>query len=159
MYSGREMLMVAPALRAGLRAAVWAVGIALLARVLMRLVALDTLGTGSFSLVGTLGICCFFVLSGFGAAVGRSLTDRWWVLVLVVVITSALLWESDVAIGLSSLGDARQQPMTSVRWAGFWSLFVAISVLAVLTPYLGVRAGRTANLRHADSGHALAASA
>jgi hypothetical protein len=57
------------------------------------------------------------------------------------VITSALLWESDVAIGLSSFGDAREQPMTSVRWAGSWSLFVAISVLAAFTPYLGVRAG------------------
>lgn len=151
--------MVALAARAGLHVAMLAVGVAILARVLMRLVALDTLGTGSFSLVGTLGICCFFVLSGAGAAVGRSLTDRWWVLVPVVVVTSALLWESDVAIGLSSFGDAREQPMTSMRWVGFWALFVVISVLAALTPYVGVRAGRRANLRHADSGHALAARA
>lgn len=147
--------MVAQALRAYLRAAVLGVGIAMLARVLMRLVALDTSGTGSFSLEGTLGICCLFVLSGVGAAVGRSLTDRRWVLVLVVGVTSALLWASDVAIGLSSFADAREQPMTSVRWVGFWSLFVAISVLAVLTPYVGARAGRSANTRHADSGPAL----
>ena len=92
--------MVAKTLRAYLRAALLAVGIAMLARVLMRLVALDTSGTGGFSLEGTLGICCLFV-----------------------------------------------------RWVGFWSLFVAIS--AVLTPYVGARAGRSANTRHADSGPAL----
>jgi hypothetical protein len=137
--------MVAMVLRASLRMAALAVAIAILARALMRLVAWDTFGKGSFSLVGTLSICLLFVFSGVGATVGRSLTDRRWVLVLVVLTTSALLWESDVAIGLSSFGDARQEPMTSIRWIGFWSLFAAISGLAVLTPYVGVRAGRRSN--------------
>lgn len=136
--------MVLQTLRVGLRTAALAVGIAVLARVLMRLVAWDTFGRSTFSLAGTLGICVLFALSGVGAAVGRVLTDRRWVLLPIVLVTSALLWESDVAIGLSSLADARGEPMTSVRWVGFWSLFVAISALAVLTPYVGVRAGRRA---------------
>ncbi len=145
MSEGKRSSIVATVLGAALRAAALAVGIAILARALMRVVALDTFGEGSFSMVGTLGICLFFVLSGAGAAVGRSLTDRRWVLVLVVLATSALLWESDITIGLSSLGYALEEPMTPVRRAGFWSLFATISALAVLTPYLGVRAGRSSN--------------
>jgi hypothetical protein len=149
--------MMAVVLRAAFRAAGLAVGIALLARLLMRLVAIDTLGTPSFSVVGTLGICILFALSCVGAAVGRSLTDRRWVLVLIVLVTSALLWQSDVAIGLSSLADAREHPMTPVRWIGFWSLFVTISALAVLTPYVGYRMVRRGRPRHARSGHVPAA--
>jgi hypothetical protein len=126
-------------LGAGLRTAPYAIGAALVARALMRLVALDTLGEGTFSVVGTAGICLLFLLSGVGAAIGRSLTERRWVLVPVVLLTSALLWESDVAIGLTSFEDARAMPMTLSRWVGFWMLFALISALAVLTPYIGVR--------------------
>lgn len=129
-------------LRSGLRAAAVAVGTALLARVLMRLVALDTLGTGSFSPAGTAGIVVLFVLSAVGAAVGRALTSRTPVLVLVVLVTSGLLWEGDVAIGLSSFADARAQAMTGLRWVGFWALFATISGLAALTPLVGLRTGR-----------------
>lgn len=134
--------MLSRVLRSGLRAAVVAVGVALLARVLMRLVALDTLGSGRFSPAGTLGILVLFVLSAVGAAVGRALTDRWAVLVPVVLATSALLWEGDVAIGMSSFSDARAEPMTGLRWIGFWALFAAISTLAALTPLVGLRAAQ-----------------
>jgi hypothetical protein len=130
-------------LRCALRAAAIAVGVALLARGLMRLVALDTLGRGTFSVVGTVGIGVLFVLSAAGAAVGRALTARRPVLVAVVVGTSGLLWESDVAIGLSSLEDARARPMTPLRWVGFWLLFAVISALAALTSWVGLRTGRT----------------
>lgn len=133
--------------RAALRAVALAVAIALLARGLMRLVALDTLDVGRFSLAGTIGICLLFVISAVGAAVAGSLTTSRWVLVVVVLATSALLWESDLTIGLSSFQEARGGLMTWARWLAFWSLFVAISALAVLTPYVGVRAGRRATVR------------
>lgn len=133
--------------RAALRAVALAVAIALLARGLMRLVALDTLDVGRFSLAGTIGICLLFVISAVGAAVAGSLATSRWVLVVVVLATSALLWESDLAIGLSSFQEARGGLMTWTRWLAFWSLFAAISALAVLTPYVGVRAGRRATVR------------
>jgi hypothetical protein len=119
-----------------------AVGVAIFARVLMRLVTLDTSGQTRFSLVGTFGIFVLFLLSAIGAMVSGMVVIRTWVLILAVFVTSSPLWESDVAIGLSSFAAARHQPMTPVRWVGFWSLFLIISVLAALTPYTGIRVGR-----------------
>lgn len=116
--------------------------VALVARLLMRLVAVDTLGVGSFSAAGTLSICVLFVLAGAGAAVLTVLVRRRSVLVVGVLLTAVVLWYSGMAIGLSSFEFATERPMTVARWIGFWALFAAIMALAGLTTALGVRVGR-----------------
>jgi hypothetical protein len=113
----------------------------LAARVLMRLVAIDTLDHGEFSVAGTLGIVLLFVISSVGAGLA-GLVRRRWLLVACVVVTSALLWYSGLAIGFSTLGFAQDRAMTGPRWVGFWALFAAIMAIALATPYAALRLTR-----------------
>ncbi|NHA68138.1 hypothetical protein [Phycicoccus flavus] len=119
-----------------------AVVAAVVARVLMRVVALVELGRPAFSVSGTAGIVLLFALAGVGgAAVGRLgwRGGRRWA---ALAVSSGLLLYSGVAIGVSSLQDAAARDVPAWRLAVAGVLFVLVMGIAVATPWLALRLGR-----------------
>ncbi|MEP6817258.1 MAG: hypothetical protein ABI873_17090 [Marmoricola sp.] len=116
------------------------------ARVLMRLAALDDGTEPSFHLSDSLLIAGVFAVAGAGAGAAAAAGWRTWRLALVVVPTSFFVVFAGVGIGLGEIGTAHDSGNSALRMVVLVALALAIMALAFLTPYVGHRLGRRSAL-------------
>ena len=116
--------------------------IGVVARLLMRLVALLAGDQPSFTWGASLAIVGLFVVPAGGAA-AATLASRRWLAALVVVATSFPVVLMGTAIGVSEVVSALDEGVAGLRRLALLVVAALILVLALATPYLGWRlAGR-----------------
>ncbi len=128
--------------RGGLAGAVFGV----LARSLMRVVALVMDEEVEFDLVASSLIVSLFVLSGAGAGLAAAAGLRALAATLVVAASSALLLLMGGAIGTGETVAAFDKDLSAVRTVGVLAAAGGIAALTLATPYVGWRLGRAARL-------------
>ncbi len=128
--------------RGGLVGAVFGV----LARSLMRVVALLMGEEVEFDLVASSLIVSLFVLSGAGAGLAAAAGLRALAATLVVAASSALLLLMGGAIGTGEAAAAIDKDLSAVRTVVVLAAAGAIGALTLATPYVGWRLGRAARL-------------
>jgi len=115
--------------------------IGVVARLLMRLVALVAGDEPAFTWGASLAIVGLFVVSAAGAAAAATLTSRRWLAALVVLATSFPVLLMGTAIGLGEVVAAIDEGIAGAARLALFVLAVAILGLAFATPYLGWRVG------------------
>jgi hypothetical protein len=117
-------------------AAVCAVVLGTVARVLMRLVTVVAGGAAEFSWAGTLGIVSMFALAMLPGAVGAAFVagpHRWWLLALGAV----LLCLPAVGIATEELGPTSS--FSTGQWVGVIALGAAIFAVIAAMPLVTAR--------------------
>jgi hypothetical protein len=116
-----------------------------LARLLMRLVALDTEAEPELTWGASSAILLLFVVSCAGGATAVSFAHHRWLGLLTVVVTSFPIYLMGSAIGIVEVAAALDdEGIAGLRRVGVLVLAAAILGLAYGTPYLGWRlASRT----------------
>ena len=129
-------------LRGGLVGAVFGV----LARLVMRFVALLMGEEVEFDLVASSLIVSLFVLSGAGAGLAAAAGLRTLAATLVVAASSVLLLLMGGAIGIGETVAGFDKDLGAARTVGVLAAAGVIAALTLATPYVGWRLGRAARL-------------
>ncbi len=113
-----------------------------LARALMRLIAIGMGLELEFNRVATIAIVSLFVVSGAGAAAAGVFGLRTWRLGLVLIVSSAPLLIMGTTFAVGEIDEILDRDFTLPWKVVLLAVSGAIVAAAFLTPYAGWRAGR-----------------
>ncbi len=134
--------LVAGLIRALVSGALAGVLVGTVARILMRLVALDIEAEPAFTWGASLGIVLLFTVSAAGAGAAARFAHRPRLALPAVVVTSLPVLLLGSAIGIGEVMTALDDGVTGARRVTLLVLAAAVLGLACATPYLGWRLGR-----------------
>ena len=118
------------------------VGLGVLARALMRLIAIGMGIELEFNRGASIAIVSLFVVSGAGAAAARAFGLRTWQLGLVLLVSSAPLLVMGTTFAVGEFAEILDRDLTLPWLVVLLALSSAIIAAALLTPYAGWRAAR-----------------
>ncbi|MET0997729.1 MAG: hypothetical protein ABWX73_03350 [Marmoricola sp.] len=113
-----------------------------LARALMRLVAIGMAIEPELDRGATAALVSLFVVSGAGAGAGAAFRLRTWRLALVLVLSSAPLFLMGVAFGVGEVIEIIDLDLTLPWMIELLALSGVIVAVVLVTPYAAWRAGR-----------------
>jgi hypothetical protein len=135
----RDAVAVTRVLRAVGSGALLGAVTGVVARLLMRVVALVTEDDPAFTWGASLAIVGLFVLSGAGAGAAATFASRRWLAFLVVAVTSLPVVLIGTAIGVGEVASAVDEGVAGLRRLALFGAAVVILGLAYTTPYLAWR--------------------
>ncbi|MEO7351236.1 MAG: hypothetical protein ABIR34_10630 [Marmoricola sp.] len=112
-----------------------------LARALMRLIAIGMTIEPEFHLGPSIAIVSLFVISAAGAAAARALDLGGWRVALLLVLTSAPLLVMGSAFASGEIGDILARDLTPPWTVELLALAGVIVGIVLVTPYAGWRVG------------------
>lgn len=114
-----------------------------IARALMRLVAIGMTTELEFNRGASLAIVGLFVISGAGAGAARAFDLRTWQLGIVFLLTSAPLLITGTAFAVGEINDVLNRDLKTPWLVVLLALSGGILAAVLLTPYAGWRAARS----------------
>ena len=123
-----------------------------LARSLMRLVAIGMAIEPELNVGASIAIVSLFVVAGSGAGAARALDVRTWQRALLVVLSSAPLLVMGTTFAVGEIVEILDLDLTLPWTIELMAMSAVILGTALVTPYAGWRAGRRAARRGAPGG-------
>lgn len=112
-----------------------------LARALMRLVAIGMTVETEYHLGSSLAIVSLFVVAGAGAGLARALGLRGWLAALVLLLSAAPLFVLGTAFAIGETGEILDRDLTPPWRAELLAMAAVIFATVLVTPYAGWRSG------------------